>query len=70
MIPKIERPAELNDYQKSELAVFDLQLKKTIKMFVAEGFKRFVLIGDFLIFDVGTGRDSRIEVFDLGSLKI
>ena len=69
MIPKLERPAEISDYQKSLLAVFDLQLKKTVKMFYAEGFKHFVLIGDFLIFDSGIGRDSHIEVFNLSSLQ-
>jgi hypothetical protein len=69
MIPKLERPVDLSDYSKSILAVFDLQLKKTIKIFDAEGFKRFVLIGDFLIFDSGNGRDSHIEVFNLSSLQ-
>jgi len=69
MILKLERPAELNDYPKSLLVVFDLQMKKTVKMFDAEGLKRFVLIGDFLIFDSGIGRDSHIEVFNLSSLQ-
>ncbi|MDP2363518.1 MAG: hypothetical protein Q8M94_07075 [Ignavibacteria bacterium] len=69
MIPKSELPAESNDYQKSVLAVFDLQMKKTVKMFDAAGFKRFVLIGDFLIFDNGIGSDLNIELFNLSSLK-
>lgn len=69
IIHKLERPVELNDYQKSLLVIFDLQIKKTVKMFEDEGFKRFVLIGDFLIFDNGIGRDSHIEVFYLSSLQ-
>jgi hypothetical protein len=69
MISKLEKPAELNDYQKSLLVIVDLQMKKSVKMFDAEGFKRFVLIGDFLIFESGIGRDSHIEVFNLSSLQ-
>ena len=52
----------------SALVIFDLQKKKIAKTFDAEGYKRFVLIGDFLIFDNGFGRDSFIEVFNLSSL--
>lgn len=52
----------------SVLVIFDLQKKKIVKTFDAEGYKRFVLIGDFLIFDDGFGRDSFIEVFNLSSL--
>ncbi len=52
----------------SALVIFDLQKKKIAKTFDAEGYKRFVLIGDFLIFDNGFGRDSFIEIFNLSSL--
>jgi len=52
----------------SALVIFDLQKKKIAKTFDAEGYKRFVLIGDLLIFDNGFGRDSFIEVFNLSSL--
>lgn len=69
MMPKYSGQAEINDYHKTQLAVFDLQTKKTIKIFDEVGYKRFVLIGDFLIFDTGTGRDLHIEVFNIGSLK-
>ena len=70
MIPNSGERTESADYQKSLLAIFDLQAKKTVKLFDDSGFKRFVLIGDFLIFDTGIGRDSNIELFNLGSLKI
>jgi hypothetical protein len=51
------------------LAIFDLQKKKTVKMFDIENGNRFVLIGDFLIFDKGFGKDSHIEIFKLESLS-
>jgi len=54
---------------KPILAVFDLQLKKTVKIFDNVSFKNFVLIGDFLIFDKGIGRDSEIEIVKLESLN-
>lgn len=68
MIPKSEI-SESNDNPKSVLAIFDLQIKKTIKIFGDDVIKHFVLIGDFLIFDKGIGRDSNIELFNLSSLK-
>lgn len=48
--------------------VYDLQKKKTVKMFDATSYNRFVLIGDFLIFGRGFGKDSHIEIFKLESL--
>ena len=48
--------------------VYDLQKKKTVKMFNATSYNRFVLIGDFLIFGSGFGKDSHIEIFKLESL--
>ncbi len=54
---------------KSILTIFDLQKKKTVKMFETVGSNRFVLIGDFLIFDNGIGKDSHIEIFKLDSLS-
>ncbi len=57
------------DLNKTLLVIFDLQKKKTVKMFDTVGYKRFVLIGDFLIFDSGFGRDSHIEMFKLESLS-
>jgi hypothetical protein len=65
---------ESNDQEKlsantTVLAIFDLQKKKTVKMFDIENGNRFVLIGDFLIFDKGFGKDSHIEIFKLESLS-
>jgi hypothetical protein len=53
----------------SLLIIFDLQKKKIVKSFDGQGYKRFVLIGDLLIFDDGFGRDSFIELFSLSSLS-
>ena len=50
------------------VVVYDLQKKKTVKMFDATSYNRFVLIGDFLIFGSGFGKDSHIEIFKLESL--
>jgi hypothetical protein len=50
------------------VVVYDLQMKKTVKMFDATSYNRFVLIGDFLIFGSGFGKDSHIEIFKLESL--
>jgi len=58
-----------DDKGKSILTIFDLQKKKTVKMFDTVGSKCFVLIGDFLIFDSGFGKDSHIEIFKLESLS-
>ncbi len=57
------------DKISSSLIIYDLKLKKTVKSFDGIGYKRFVLIGDLLIFDNGFGRDSYIEMFSLSSLK-
>lgn len=55
------------DESKTLLAIYDLQKKKTVKMFKTSGDNRFVLIGDFLIFDNIVGKDSHIEIFTLES---
>ena len=63
-----EKEKQSTDYTgKSILTIFDLQKKKTVKMFDTVGSNRFVLIGDFLIFDNGFGKDSHIEIFKLES---
>lgn len=49
----------------SSLIVYNLQHKKVIKSFEGLGYKRFVLIGDFLIFDDIVGRDYLIKILDL-----
>lgn len=54
--------------EKTLLAVFDLQKKKTIKMFEEIGSRNFRLIGNYLLFDNGIGRNSFIEVVALDSL--
>ena len=53
---------------KAVVIVYNLQKKKTVKMFDATSYNRFVLIGDFLIFGSGFGQDSHIEIFKLESL--
>jgi hypothetical protein len=54
----------------STLIIFDLFDKKIIKAFEhGLGYKSFVLIGDFLIFDNGFGRDSSIKIIELSSLE-
>jgi hypothetical protein len=53
----------------STLIIYDLKSKKIVKTFESKGYKRFVLIGDLLIFDDGFGRDSFIELFSLNKLN-
>lgn len=60
---------KVNVKRGTTLVIFDLQAKKIIKSFDQPGLKRFVLIGDFLIFESGFGKDSFIEIFNLKSLK-
>ncbi|HEX9252928.1 MAG TPA: hypothetical protein VF870_11840 [Ignavibacteriaceae bacterium] len=63
-----EKPAD-NKAIKTHLAIYDLQQKKVVKKFDTVGYSPFVLIGDFLIFDNGIGKDSYIEIFKLDSLS-
>lgn len=58
-----------NEASNTLLVIFDLQKKKVVKMFDKVDGNRFVLIGDFLIFDNGFGKDSHIEIFKLESLS-
>jgi len=58
-----------NDFSKTILVIYDLQIKKTVKMFDTVGYNHFVLIGDFLIFDNGFGKDSYIDIFELESMS-
>jgi hypothetical protein len=67
--PKDEERKLNADLGNNHLAIFDLQKKKLIKKFDTTGYNRFVLIGDFLIFDNGIGKDSHIELFKLESLS-
>lgn len=57
-----------NELSKTLLVIYDLQKKNVVKKFDINGYNRFVLIGDFLIFDNGVGKDSYIEIFKLGSI--
>lgn len=57
------------EVDKSQLLVYDLQKKKIVKKFETVGSNRFVLIGDFLIFDNSIGKDSYIKIFKLESLS-
>jgi hypothetical protein len=63
--------SELSSKEKisTSLVIFDLQKKTVVKVFESAGYKRFVLIGDLLIFDNDFGRDSFIELFNLSSLS-
>jgi hypothetical protein len=54
---------------KNILAVYNLQKKKTAKIFDTGNYNHFVLIGDFLIFDNDFDKDSYIEIFNLESLS-
>jgi hypothetical protein len=69
MIPKADIKNDLRDYKKAILAIFDVQKKKTVKLIEGVGVKSFVLIGDFLIFERGFGRDSEIQIFKISSLE-
>ncbi len=66
---KDQEKLSTNNADKTVLAIFDLQKKKAVKMFDTVGSNGFVLIGDFLIFEVGFGKDSHIEIFKLESLS-
>lgn len=57
------------DPPKSMVAIYDLQKQKIVKTFSLSENNRFVLIGDFLIFDNGIGRDSYIKIFKLETLS-
>jgi len=67
--PALELKEEINNYRQTELAVYDLQKKKTIKIFDGDGLKYFVLIGDFLILDSGFGKDSNVIIYKLNPLQ-
>lgn len=58
-----------DDSKNSIIAVYDLKEKKSKKIFNDVAVKNFVLIGDFLIFDSGLGRDSYIRIFNLSSMS-
>lgn len=58
-----------NEASNTLLVIFDLQKKKVVKKYDIVGHTRFVLIGDFLIFDKGFGKDSSIEIVKLESLS-
>lgn len=51
--------------EKIMLAIFDLQKKKTIKIFYSNAMINFRLIGNHLLLDNGTGKNSEIEIIRL-----
>ena len=70
LVNKTDDPKVLSSsLASSTLIIFDLFDKKIIKAFDGPGYKSFVLIGDFLIFDNGFGRDSSIKIIKLSSLE-
>jgi len=66
---KDQEKKSANNVSKNLLVIYDLQKKKVVKKFDIVGYTRFVLIGDFLIFDKGFGKDSSIEIVKLESLS-
>ena len=60
---------ESDGLSQSLLAIYDLKEKKIKKIFNDVPLRHFVLIGDFLIFDSGIGRDSHIRIFNLSSMS-
>ena len=64
----VQETQSTDDISDVLLVIYDLQKKKTIKVFDSTYNVHFVLIGDFLIFDSGIGKDSYIEIFRLDSL--
>jgi len=69
MKTKSEENQLTTDVGKALIVIYDLQMKKIAKKFDTTGYSRFVLIGDFLIFDNGFGKDSHIKIFKLESLS-
>ena len=69
LLHKNETDVIQKDKISSSLIIFDLDKQKIVKTFEGAGYKRFVLIGDFLIFDNSFGRDSFIEILNLKSLN-
>ncbi len=53
---------------KAVILVYDLLKNRTVKMFEVTSYNHFVLIGDFMIFDNGFGKDSYIRIVKLESL--
>lgn len=54
------------------LALFDLQKKKTVKMYSGIGVQNFRIIGNYLLFDNGVGKKSEIEIVkidDVGKIQ-
>jgi hypothetical protein len=51
------------------LVIYDLKSSEIAQTFAGAGYRRFVLIGDFLIFDNGFGRDSYLSLFSLSKLN-
>jgi hypothetical protein len=65
----LNEKAELNNDKISSLHVFDLHSGKILKTFDKPGLFRFALTNDFLIFDEGFARNSRINIIDLDHMK-
>ncbi|MBK7229710.1 MAG: hypothetical protein IPH97_12805 [Ignavibacteriales bacterium] len=68
MKAKTKNKTEKINQNKLLLAIFDLQKKKTVKMFDDIGASNFRLIGNYLLLDNGIGRNSTIEILKLDSL--
>lgn len=64
----VKEKQSTDDISDILLIIYNLQKKKTVKVFDTVSNVHFMLIGDFLIFDNDIGKDSYIEMFKLDSL--
>ncbi len=62
MKTKVPRENVNQDDENVLLALFDLQKKKTVKMYSGIGVQNFRVIGNYLFFDSGVGKKSEIEI--------
>jgi hypothetical protein len=69
MKPKSISKQQTAGYNNFLLVIFDIKKEKTLKIFDDDGYKNFVLIGDFLIFDSGFGKDSNVIIYKLNPLE-
>lgn len=56
------------DNENILLALFDLQKKKTVKMYSGIGVQNFRVIGNYLFFDSGVGKKSEIEIVNINDV--
>lgn len=69
MKSKVKKEILNQENENVLLALFDLQKKKTVKMFTNTGVNNFRLIGNYLLLDNGVGKKSEIEIVNLNDLE-